>query len=97
MVGGVGNAFLPRGLSVLELWQIRLADAPKGTESLVFTYGGPADMLCEPGESEGRQVLRHLKVIVAWYAAATTLLARRFRDVDDGLVEVIKQPEPMNR
>jgi len=73
----------------------------KGTESLVFTYGGSADMLCEPGESEGRQVFRHLKVIVAWHAAAAALLARRFQDVvqnlDVGLVEVIKQPKPINR
>jgi len=46
----------------------------------------------EYGESEGQQVLRHLKGIVAWHAAAVGLLDGRFRHVTQrlvvGLVEV---------
>ena len=33
----------------------------------------------ENGESEGRQVLRYLRVIVAWHAAATSLVDKRYQ------------------
>jgi hypothetical protein len=54
---------------------------------------GFADMRGEYEESEGQQVLRHLKGIVAWHAAAVGLLDGPFRrDVTQrlvvGLVEV---------
>jgi len=57
-------------------------------------------MLEEPGESEGQQVLRHLKSIVAWHAAAVSLLNPRSRhlaqDLVVGLVEVtLNEPKLM--
>jgi len=57
-------------------------------------------MLEDPGESEGQQVLRHLKSIVAWHAAAVTLLSPRSQhlaqDLVVGLVEVtLNKPKLM--
>jgi hypothetical protein len=54
----------------------------------------------EPHESNGQQVLRHLQAIVAWHAAATSLLDKKYRRVAQtlrvGLVEVApSQPDLM--
>ena len=54
----------------------------------------------EPEESDGQQVLRHLRAIVAWHAAAASLLDKKHRRVAQtlrvGLVEVApSQPDLM--
>jgi len=51
-------------------------------------------------ESEGQQVLRHLKAMVAWHAAVVGLLNGRFQHVSErlvvGLVEVTpNKPKPL--
>ncbi|KIM48631.1 hypothetical protein M413DRAFT_20991 [Hebeloma cylindrosporum] len=61
---------------------------------------GFADLRAVPGESEGEQVLRHLKSIVAWHAASVDLLDGRFRHVAQnlavGLVEATpNEPKPL--
>ena len=51
---------------------------------------GFADMRGEydSEESEGQQVLRHLKAIVAWHATADSLslVYRTWKDVSDGML-----------
>ncbi|EDR06078.1 uncharacterized protein LACBIDRAFT_294726 [Laccaria bicolor S238N-H82] len=51
-----------------------------------------AEMRREPNESDGQQVLRHLQAIVAWHAAAQSLLDKNRRQIAPtlrvGLVEV---------
>ena len=54
----------------------------------------------EPEESDGQQVLRHLRAIVAWHAAAASLLDKQYRRIAQtlrvGLVEVApSQPDLM--
>jgi hypothetical protein len=62
---------------------------------------GFTDMRGEYEKSEGQQVLRHLKGIVAWHAAGVSLLDGRFRrDITQrlvvGLVEVTpNEPNPL--
>ena len=54
----------------------------------------------EPQESDGQQVLRYLRAIVAWHAAAASLLDKKHRRVAQtlrvGLVEISSsQPDLM--
>ena len=54
----------------------------------------------ESGERDGHQVLRHLRAIVAWHAAAASLLDKKYRRIAQtlrvGLVEVApSQPNLM--
>ena len=54
----------------------------------------------ESGERDGHQVLRHLRAIVAWHAAANSLLSKKYRRIAQtlrvGLVEVApSQPDLM--
>ena len=54
----------------------------------------------ESGERDGHQVLRHLRAIVAWHAAANSLLDKKYRRIAQtlrvGLVEVApSQPNLM--
>lgn len=51
-----------------------------------------------PDDSDGHQVLRHLRAIVAWHAAATSLLGTEYRHITQtlrvALVEVARiQPD----
>jgi len=55
-----------------------------------------AEMRREPVESEGQQVLRHLYAIVAWHAAAKSLLDRKSRLVAQTLVVGLVQVVPIN-
>lgn len=50
----------------------------------------------EPAESEGQQVLRHLHAIVAWHAAAKSLLDRKSRLVAQTFAVGLVQVAPTN-
>ncbi|KIJ93904.1 hypothetical protein K443DRAFT_12519 [Laccaria amethystina LaAM-08-1] len=82
---------LANAFSLREVWNV--GDGAESADEL-------ADMRGEFYESEGQQVLRHLQAIVAWHAAAKSLLDKKCRRVAQtlrvGLVEVASsQPDLM--